>query len=98
MNTQVASHYTCKRYGITTEQYLERLEAQDFKCAICKRESDKHLVIDHNHNCCDLTVQRKACGKCVRGLLCHRCNVGIGSFKDDAHNLQNAVDYLRGAA
>lgn len=31
--------------------------------------------IDHDHRCCPGDV---SCGKCVRGIVCSRCNTGIG--------------------
>jgi hypothetical protein len=85
-------------YGLTLEQYNEKLKAQDGKCAICKKVPIKFNV-DHDHNCCSITgrkrVDRKTCGKCVRGLLCDGCNTALGRFKDSEEILQRAIDYLR---
>lgn len=70
------------RYGITKEQYEQILEAQDGKCAICKRF--KKLVVDHCHK-----TNR------VRGLLCGGCNILLGHLDDDAKLLENGIAYLR---
>jgi hypothetical protein len=78
-----------KRYGIkfTIEEYNTLLDEQNHCCAICRRhvsELTKALSLDHNHET----------GK-TRGLLCHRCNLGIGKFEDDPEILQAATDYLK---
>ncbi len=83
-----------KKYGITIDQYHEMLEKQNYSCKICGlKESTyrKRLSIDHDHLCCPGV---KSCGKCIRGLLCHYCNMGLGSFKDDVSLIKKAIEYL----
>jgi len=73
-----------RRYGITEEQYMDLLDAQDCACAICGLVSeDKKLVVDHDH----------ATGR-VRSLLCSNCNTALGLFRDDPNLLVNAAMYL----
>jgi hypothetical protein len=83
-----------KEKGITEKQYDEAFEAQSGLCAIChKPENGKKLAIDHDHACCP---DRKACGECFRGLLCMKCNQGIGLLGDDPSIITNALLYLKG--
>lgn len=68
------------RFGMNFDDYEAMLAAQDGGCAICKRpprEGERRFAIDHDHSCCPGGYGR-TCGKCVRGLLCHRCNLGLG--------------------
>tara|TARA_R110002167_G_scaffold543_8_gene2459 strand:- start:2199 stop:2624 length:426 start_codon:yes stop_codon:yes gene_type:complete len=73
------------KYGITVEDYNYKLEQQRGGCAICfqSNTSGRRLAVDHNH---DTGV--------VRGLLCGRCNIGLGQFGDNVDNLEAAIDYL----
>jgi hypothetical protein len=83
-----------EKYGITIEQYHQMLEKQNYSCKICgKKESTdrKRLSIDHDHSCCS---GAKACGGCVRGLICHHCNSALGNAKDSVEILQKMIDYL----
>jgi hypothetical protein len=62
------------------------LVMQDSKCAICARHIDelpKTLDVDHCHTT----------GK-VRGLLCGKCNMGIGYFQDNTKTINKALAYL----
>jgi len=72
------------RYKITKEDYVELYNQQKGKCAICGCKTDKNLYIDHNHK-----------SKKIRGLLCIKCNFGLGCFKDDIRVLERARKYLR---
>lgn len=71
-------------YGITPAEFDALYKKQNGVCAICSGKSDnKQLAVDHNH----LTGT-------VRGLLCERCNTGLGQFKDNHQSLKNAITYL----
>lgn len=84
-------HRLKKRYGLTPEQYQEMLTSQEGVCKICKGEFDGSLKIDHDHRCCG---EGQACAKCIRGLLCDRCNRGLGFFRDQSDLLRDAAKYL----
>lgn len=84
------------QYGITEEQYHAMLEAQGGRCKCCDEEfeSDGKAAmphIDHDHSCCP---GRRACGECVRGLLCDRCNKMLGASGDDPQILAKGIAYL----
>lgn len=74
-----------KLYGITVEQYNEMLESQGGVCAICHDNNIRELklAVDHDHET----------GK-VRGLLCDRCNRGIGLLRT-IKNVKSAYKYLK---
>jgi hypothetical protein len=79
-----------RSYGFTTEDYEFALQNHKYVCAICRQpETYKYkgkivrLAIDHNHKT-----------GCYRGLLCGRCNSGIGLFEEDIAILQQAIQYL----
>ena len=83
------------KYGLTPETYRAKLEAQDFRCAICQEELDlashNGVCVDHDHACCP---GEKTCGRCVRDLLCGDCNQGLGRFKDNINILEATINYL----
>lgn len=79
---------TLRRYGLTPQAFADMLKAQGGGCAICHLTLDfatKTTVphIDHDH----------ATGE-VRGILCLKCNTGLGAFGDKPSLLSEAVLYL----
>jgi hypothetical protein len=70
-------------YGITDDVYNETVKQQKGVCAICKKSSEKSLQVDHCHNT----------GK-IRGLLCGKCNRGLGMFGDNISGIRNVLNYL----
>lgn len=82
-----------KRYNISEERVIE-LRAVE-RCEICgeRPEPEKKLNIDHDHACCS---GQFSCGKCVRGMLCQRCNKGIAFLRDSLTLLRVGMSYLEG--
>ena len=79
-----------RKFGITLGQYNEKKASQDGRCAICGDIPSQlrggkivRLSVDHDH----------ATGE-VRGLLCNKCNRGIGYLQDSVDILQLAAEYL----
>jgi len=73
-----------RRYGISQEEYLEKLKAQQHKCTICEQILEERPHVDHCHNT-----------GVVRDLLCRCCNLLLGYSKDNEKTLQNAIKYLQ---
>jgi hypothetical protein len=92
-SNQLGTARNIMRKGITVEEYAKLEKAQNGVCKICKNPESrrKRLSIDHDHNCCPNEV---ACGKCIRGLICFRCNSALGMIKDDIATLQSMIFYL----
>ena len=82
-------------YGMTPEDYDRMLAAQDGGCAVCGGTNDNgnRLAVDHDHACCS---GGGSCGRCVRGLLCQRCNSASGLLGDSIERVEMLLDYLRG--
>ena len=80
--------HALRRYGLTLAEYDRLLATQDGLCAVCRLPESPgwELAVDHDH----------ASGL-VRGLLCRRCNVGLGLLRDDPAVVEAAARYLRAA-
>lgn len=74
-----------KTFGITLADYVRMLEEQGFGCGICGDAPPEggSFHVDHDPRS----------GR-VRGLLCVRCNNGLGQFRDTSSLLRSAIDYL----
>lgn len=74
------------KYGLSLEEYDTMLSEQDGCCAICRADTpggNGRFHVDHCHS-----------SGFVRGLLCARCNMGLGYFKDNIEVLARAIEYL----
>ncbi len=80
------------QFNITFYQYEGLLAAGNGVCWIChqpettKKPRSKYADSLHVDHCHETGV--------IRGLLCGKCNTGIGSFKHDIERLQAATKYL----
>lgn len=80
------------RLGITEDAFNAMLEAQGNACAICRESFEgRRVCADHDHNCCPMQVDQtaKTCGKCIRGLLCVKCNTALG-YMEKRHDKADA--------
>ena len=75
------------RYNLSYEDWLRMWEGQDGKCVICGESFTKpsDSRVDHNHKT-----------NKIRGLLCNKCNLGIGCFNDNPKLTTKATEYLLG--
>lgn len=73
-------------YGLSPQDFERMVINQGNACGVCAEQMTKPQV-DHDHDTGD-----------VRGLLCARCNVGLGALGDTAESLERAVTYLRNSA
>lgn len=92
-----------RKYHLTIEGWDELLARQGGGCAVCgaKPAQEPHnrnptatrasLHVDHDHACCPGPY---SCGRCVRGLLCSRCNRAVGLMADNPERLRAAADYV----
>lgn len=74
-----------RKYGVSPEQYDAMKVSQQGVCELCNKScvSGRDLAVDHCHET-----------KKVRGLLCMKCNRGLGLFCDDPALMRLAADYI----
>jgi hypothetical protein len=73
-------------YGITYEEFDTLFDLQNGVCFLCEAplvRDDRLTHLDHDHD-----TDR------ARGILCMKCNVGIGMFQDDVDLIKEVVRYL----
>lgn len=76
--------YILKQYNLMADEWRAIYKEQNGKCPICNSSlDDKDWHTDHDHKT----------GK-IRGILCPRCNKGIGHFCDNPSYLRGAARYL----
>jgi hypothetical protein len=80
------------RFGITQDDYDWLMATQDGVCAICRQPETRHLAADRAPSRLAIDHQDDLG---IRGLLCYRCNIGLGHFRDNPELLDAAAAYLR---
>lgn len=75
-----------RSFGVEDGDVETLLKQQGGRCGICGTDNPgKHdFALDHDH----------ATGA-IRGMLCHRCNGGLGMFRDDPTVIEKAIAYLK---
>lgn len=84
-----------REYDITEEEFLTLWNKTKGKCGICsvdmwsvlvENSKGRKAAVDHCHDT-----------GLVRGIICHKCNGGLGQFDDKLEFLKKAVQYLQEA-
>jgi hypothetical protein len=73
--------YRISSYGLTQEQFDRLLAVQQHACGMCHEpfEEGQFVHVDHDHACC--RGKNRSCGECIRGILCHTCNIALGHIE-----------------
>lgn len=79
-------------HGVTIAHILALQGSLSPECAACGSVQD--LRVDHDHACCPTGA---GCKKCVRGYLCHDCNIAEGTLRTPERARLLAV-YMENAA
>lgn len=72
--------------SVVNTAFRELTDIQGGLCAVCGKSCEVNAVLSVDH--CHTT------GK-IRGLLCNKCNTGIGLLGDNIEGVQAALDYLK---
>lgn len=85
-NPEAMFVYRLRKYGLTPDAFAVLLESQGNRCAVCEGHFTEKQgpCIDHCHRSTK-----------VRGLLCVRCNAGLGAFLERPEVLEAGARYLR---
>jgi hypothetical protein len=73
--------YRISSYGLTQAHFERLLDVQQHSCGMCREpfEEGQRVHVDHDHACC--REKNRSCGECIRGLLCHACNIALGHIE-----------------
>lgn len=85
--SQHRSAHFLRKYGITEQERINLVNKIGF-CEICGAPLSPKghgAHIDHSHRIKD---------KNIRGVLCNKCNTGLGKFNEDVGLLNEAILYL----
>jgi hypothetical protein len=81
-------------YNMTIDEYNLLLKKQKGLCAICKKQET--VVSNKTNGTIDsLRVDHCHSTNINRGLLCSKCNLAIGLFKENLITIKNSIQYLK---
>jgi hypothetical protein len=83
LRARAKDNHIKRLYGISRADYDALFARQGGLCAICRKPSKHKLCVDH----CHVTGM-------IRGLLCRKCNSGLGCLGEDQRALVAALAYL----
>lgn len=83
-----------QNFQLTGVEYDALYMAQGNRCFICRTSTGKvrRLAVDHDHNLCIDHPPEQGCRKCIRALLCKRCNQLVAWWGVEA--LLRAIEVL----
>jgi len=80
-----------KKYKMTMAEIDAMIADQGNACKLCRGELGDTWTVDHDHKCCP---KAHTCGRCIRGILCRRCNIAIGMLGEDPELMIAASIYV----
>lgn len=87
---------TLARYGLTSEDWLELLAAQSWRCPICLRDAGKlRLNTDHEHARGFDKMKPAEKKRFTRGVLCAHCNFRKVHSTMPGDEYQRCADYVK---
>jgi hypothetical protein len=93
---------TLRTYGLTADEWLGLLKAQDWKCPICLQGNDRPKTgkkalwnTDHEHVPKWAKMPPEERKRYVRGILCYYCNHRRVNSRMASPEAQRIADYIR---
>lgn len=88
------------RFSLTVEATIQSWKYGNRHCSNPGCLSKESLHMDHDHDCCPPgkfpQSSKVSCGECVRGWLCHPCNMSLGQMQEDPRRIEGLLRYLNG--
>jgi hypothetical protein len=92
------------RHDISLAEYHRMRDEQDNKCKLCRKSFTEFKIertfaanVDHKHCCPNSANHRNTldvggCAECIRGIICHQCNVIVVRFIEMYPDRQTAAE------
>jgi hypothetical protein len=86
LRPRLRGHERKARYGLEPSDFYRMVKEQNGVCKICAtplHDGPRGACVDHCHTT-----------GFIRGILCVKCNAGLGQFRDNPSFLKSAIKYL----